>query len=54
VTESSRKHGSKTAKEAGSGIDVKNEFFYGFNVFFTFQTFLFLKKRWQSSERQAG
>ena len=40
--------------------DVKNVFyvflfrsrFYGFNVFFIFQTFLF-KKRWQSSERQA-
>jgi len=42
-------------------IDVKNVFnvflfwsrFYIFNVYFIFQTFFYLKKRWQSSERQA-
>jgi len=41
-------------------IDVKNviyvflvTFFCVFNVFFIFQTFFYLKKRWQSSERQA-
>jgi len=29
-------------------------FFNVFNVFLIFQTFFYLKKRWQSSERQAG